>query len=533
MKIVIAEKISSSAVNLLREPDWKVITPDQLNGSLAKELEDADALLVRSAVQVDAALLSNATKLRVIGRAGVGVDNIELEPATRQGIAVMNTPGANAVAVAEITIGLMLSMARFITRANALTHSGKWEKKSLQGTELRGKTLGIVGLGKIGLEVAKRARAFGMEIMGHDPFVSPNIAKDNGIRLASIDELYGASDYLSLHVGLTPQTENMINAESLKKMKKGVRLINCARGELVEEAALVAALKEGLVSAAALDVFVHEPLKDSPLQKMENVILTPHIAGSTNEAQEAVGQQIALQVKEYLKHGVIQNAVNVPSVSHDEYLELQPYVVLAERLGSFLAQVSEGTLEEISLRYTGHIAESKTDLIRNAAVKGILNEALEEKANLVNAEAIASSRGLRIHEARKPHSSSGGSGSVLSVLLKTATGEHLVKGAVLHKDTPRLLHVDGIDVEAPLERDLIYMRNRDVPGVIGKVGTILGKHKINIANFSLGRRAGNTKPGVPRQAIAVVHVDGKVPPEVLAELRKVPAVEQAKAIRLF
>jgi D-3-phosphoglycerate dehydrogenase len=266
---------------------------------------------------------------------------------------------------------------------------------------------------------------------------------------------------------------------------------------------------------------------------MDNVILTPHIGGSTYEAQEAVGYQIALQVKEYLKDGVIQNAVNVPSVSHDEYLELQPYIVLAERLGSFLAQASEGTLEEISLRYTGHIAEWKTELIRNAAIKGVLNEALEEKANLVNAAAIAASRGLRVHEARKPRSSMGGSGSVLSLLLKTASEEHLVKGAVLHRHTPRLLHVDGIEVEAPLERSLIYMRNRDVPGVIGKVGTILGKHKINIADFSLGRRAGNGKPGAPRQAIAVVHVDGRVPEAVLAELRKVPAVEQAKAIRLF
>ncbi|HLO05748.1 MAG TPA: ACT domain-containing protein, partial [Terriglobales bacterium] len=286
-------------------------------------------------------------------------------------------------------------------------------------------------------------------------------------------------------------------------------------------------------AGAALDVFADEPLKNSPLTALDNIILTPHIAGSTYEAQEAVGYQIALQVKEYLKHGVIQNAVNVPSVSHDEYLELQPYIVLAERLGSFLAQVSEGTLEEISLRYTGHMAESKTDLIRNAAVKGILNESLEEKANLVNAEAIASARGLRLHESRKPHTSSGGSGSVLSVLLKTSAGEHLVKGAVLHKDRPRLLHVDGIDVEAPLERNLIYLRNRDVPGVIGKVGTILGKHKINIADFSLGRRVGNAKPSAPREAIAVVHVDGKVSPEVLAELRRVPAVEQAKAIRLF
>jgi D-3-phosphoglycerate dehydrogenase len=481
---------------------------------------------------VDADLLEHARKLRVIGRAGVGVDNIDLDAATRKGIAVMNTPGANAIAVAEHALALMLAMARHISRANELMHAGKWEKKSLQGTELRGKTLGIVGLGRIGMEVARRARAFGMEIVAHDPFVSTAVAKEQGIRLAKLEEVYAAADYLTLHVGLTPQTAGMINADSVKRMKRGVRLVNCARGELVDEAALAQAVKQGLVAGAALDVFTDEPLKNSPLTAVENIILTPHIAGSTNEAQEAVGYQIAMQVKEYLKHGVIQNAVNVPSVSHDEYLELQPYVVLAERLGSFLAQVSEGTLEEISLRYTGHIAESKTDLIRNAAVKGILNEALEEKANLVNAEAIASSRGLRIHESRKPHSSGGGSGSVLSVLLKTATGEHLVKGAVLHKDTPRLLHVDGIDVEAPLERDLIYLRNRDVPGVIGKVGTILGQHKINIANFSLGRRSGNTKPGAPRQAIAVVHVDGKVPPEVLAELRKVPAVEQAKAIRL-
>lgn len=533
MKVVVAEKISSSAIDLLREPRWTVVTPDQVEGKLAVHLQSADALIVRSAVQVGADLLEHARKLRVIGRAGVGVDNIDLDAATRKGVAVMNTPGANAIAVAEHALALMLAMARHISRANELMHAGKWEKKSLQGTELRGKTLGIVGLGRIGMEVARRARAFGMEIVAHDPFVSTAVAKEQGIRLSKLEEVYAAADYLTLHVGLTPQTAGMINADSVKRMKRGVRLVNCARGELVDEAALAQAVKQGTVAGAALDVFTEEPLKNSPLTAIDNIILTPHIAGSTYEAQEAVGYQIALQVKEYLKHGVIQNAVNVPSVSHDEYLELQPYIVLAERLGSFLAQVSEGALEEISLRYTGHIAESKTDLIRNAAVKGILNQALEEKANLVNAEAIASARGLRIHEARKPHSSSGGSGSVLSILLKTATGEHLVKGAVLHKDTPRLLHVDGIDVEAPLERDLIYMRNRDVPGVIGKVGTILGKHKINIANFSLGRRAGNGKPAAPREAIAVVHVDGRVPQEVLAELRKVPAVQQTKAIRLF
>jgi D-3-phosphoglycerate dehydrogenase len=535
MKIVVAEKISASAVDLLREPRWTVITHDQLEGKLTSQLETADALIVRSAVQVDAALLEHAPKLRVVGRAGVGVDNVDLDAATRKGIAVMNTPGANAVAVAELTLGMMLGMARLLPRADGLMHAGKWEKKSLQGTELRGKTLGVIGLGKIGLEVARRAKAFGMEIIGHDPFVSANVARDLGIRTAKLEEVYALADYLTLHVGLTPQTTGMINAESIGKMKKGVRIVNCARGELVDEAALAQALKQGRVAGAALDVFQEEPLKNSPLTALENVILTPHIGGSTHEAQEAVGFQIALQVKEYLKSGVIQNAVNVPSVSHEEYAEMQPYVVLAERLGSFLAQVSDGSLEEISLRYSGHIAEWKTELIRNAAIKGVLNQMLDEKANLVNAASIASSRGLRVHELHKPKSSTGGSGSVLSVLLKTGSGEHRVKGAVLHGDAPRLLSVDDIDVEAPLERNLIYLRNRDVPGVIGKVGTILGEHKINIANFSLGRQGNGAseKKREARKAVAVVHVDGRVPDEVLKALRKVAAVEQAKAIRLF
>jgi D-3-phosphoglycerate dehydrogenase len=533
VKIIVAEKISASAVAQLQEPGWTILTADQLDGKLAEHLETADALIVRSAVQADAALLEHGKKLRVIGRAGVGVDNIDLDAATHKGIAVMNTPGANAVAVAEQTLGMMLAMARHLCRADALMHAGKWEKKSLQGTELRAKTLGIVGLGRVGMEVARRARAFGMELVGHDPFVSVSVAKEQGIRLASLDELYAVADYITLHVGLTPQTAGMINAASIAKMKKGVRLVNCARGELVNEAELAEALKQKYVAAAALDVFVEEPLKNSPLTALENVLLTPHVGGSTFEAQEAVGVQIAQQVKEYLKHGVIQNAVNVPSVSAEEYAVMQPYIVLAERLGSFLAQVSEGSIEEISIRYGGHIAEWKTELIRNAAIKGILNQALEEKANLVNAAAIAEERGLAVLESKKPKSSTGGSGSVLSIFLKSATEEHMVKGAVLHENTPRLLHVDGIDVEAPLERNLIYMRNRDVPGVIGRVGTILGEESINIADFSLGRRAAEKNSDQPRQAIAVVHVDGTVTEQVLAKLRTIPAVQQAKAVRLF
>jgi len=531
VKIVIAEKISAAAVDQLREPGWIVLTADQLDGKLTEHLESADALIVRSAVQADAKLLEHANHLRVIGRAGVGVDNIDLEAATHKGIAVMNTPGANAIAVAEQTLGMMLAMARHLCRADALMHAGKWEKKSLQGTELRGKTLGIVGLGRVGMEVARRARAFGMELVAHDPFVSVSVAKEREIRMAPLDELYAASDYITLHVGLTPQTTGMINQESIAKMKKGVRLVNCARGELVNEADLAEALQQKHVAAAALDVFAEEPLKNSPLLALENVILTPHIGGSTHEAQEAVGVQIAQQVKEYLKHGVIQNAVNVPSVSAEEYAAMQPYILLAERMGGFLVQISEGTIEEISIRYSGHIAEWKTDLIRNAAIKGILNQGLEEKANLVNASSIADSRGLRVKESHKAKASTGGAGSVISILFKSSSEEHLVKGAVLRNSAPRLLQVDGIDVEAPLERNLIYLRNRDVPGVIGKVGTILGDHRINIADFSLGRR--NVElAGKMREAVAVVHVDARVPDVVLRELCKISAVEIAKAVEL-
>lgn len=536
MKIVVAEKISASAVDTLKEPGWAVVTPDQLDGKLAAELEAADALIVRSAVQVDTALLEHANKLRVVGRAGVGVDNIDVDAATRKGIAVMNTPGANAVAVAEHTMGLMLTMARFIARANELMHAGKWEKKSLQGSELRGKALGIIGLGRIGMEVARRARAFGMDVVAHDPFVSAAVVKEHGIRMLDLPEVYALADYLTLHVGLTPQTAGMINTASIAKMKEGVRIVNCARGELVNEADLAAALQQGRVAAAALDVFAEEPPTNSPLISLPNVILTPHIGGSTHEAQEAVGVQIALQIKEYLKHGVFQNAVNVPSVSHDEYVQMQPYIVLAERLGSFLGQASDGSVQEIAIRYSGPLSEWKTELVRNGAIKGILNQALEEKANLVNAASIADARGLRIHEARKAQPASGAAGSVLTIELKTSSEEHQIKGAVLHGRAPRLLAIDGIDVEAPLERNLIYLRNRDVPGVIGRVGTILGDHKINIADFSLGRRSdagSELDTAERREAIAVVHIDGGVPDEVIAELRKIPAVEHAKAIHLF
>src|SRR5580704_16392994 len=527
MKIVIADKISPSALKVFGDGDWTIVSPDK--ESLPRELADAEAIVVRSATFVDAAMMEKAPKLRVIGRAGVGVDNVDLDAATKRGIVVMNTPGGNAVAVAEHTFALMLALARHLVRAHTTMQVGKWEKKTLQGTELRGKTLGIVGLGRVGIEVSRRALAFGMKVVAHDPYVAPAVAQQLNITLATLDEVFAQSDYITLHVGLTPQTQGMINAESLRKMKKGVRLVNCARGELLNEPAVIESLQSGQLGGAALDVYSNEPLKDSPLATLPNVILTPHIAGSTHEASEAVGVQIALQVREYLLKGVIQNAVNVPSISEEEYQEMSPYISLGERLGTFLAQSCEGGVEEIGLTYSGEIAEWKTALIRNAAVAGALNQIAHahERANLVNAASIAEERGIRITE-RKKTRDAGGSANVLRMTFKTGQQENTVAGCVQAGGLPRLLEIDGIDVEAPLEGNVIYLRNLDVPGVIGRVGTVLGKHNVNIANFSLGRSQGGQEP---REAVAVVQVDSDVSETVLQALRTIDAVYVAKAIR--
>ncbi|MGA2851378.1 MAG: phosphoglycerate dehydrogenase [Terracidiphilus sp.] len=527
MKIVLAEKVSPATLAVFAaEPGWEVLTHDQLPGGLPAALADADALVVRSAVQADDALMEHAPKLRVIGRAGVGVDNIDADAATRRGIVVMNTPGANAVAVAELTIGLMLALARKLPVANATMHAGKWEKKSLQGSELRGKTLGILGLGRIGLEVAKRARGFGLEILGSDPFVSAAVARENGIKLVTLEELIVGSDYLTLHVGLTTQTAGVINAKNLAAMKKGVRIINCARGELIDDAALVAALKSGQVGGAALDVFAVEPPKDSPYFGLDNVILTPHIAGSTGEAQEAVGIQIARQVRDYLKLGVVQNAVNLPSLSHEEYVVLAPYIDLAGRLGSFLAQAGKGGIEAIELTYGGALTEAKTELIRNAAIAGLLQGS--ENVNRINAAAVAQERGIRVHE-EKQETHRGGAASVITVELHTAAGTSHASATVIHGEQPRLLEFDGIDIETPLEGDLLVCRNMDVPGVIGRIGSILGEHGVNIANFALGRERSGHKPV---KALAVVQVDAPVSAAVLEDLVKIEAMLEAKPVSL-
>jgi D-3-phosphoglycerate dehydrogenase len=561
LKIVLAEKVSPATLAIFqKEPGWNVVTADKIApGGLPAELADADALVVRSAVQVDAELLSHAPKLRIIGRAGVGVDNIDAEEATRRGIVVMNTPGANAVAVAELTLGLMIAMARSVPRANAGLHAGKWDKKSLQGSELRGKTLGIVGLGRIGLEVARRAKAFGMNLVGYDPFVAPVIARENGVTLVPIDEIFSESDYLSLHVGLTPQTEGLINKHSIAIMKPGVRIVNCARGELIVDEALVEGLKSGKVAGAALDVFRSEPLKDSPYFEIESVMLSPHIAGSTDEAQEAIGIQLANQVRDYLKLGVVQNAVNVASLSEEEYTEVSPYIEMAARLGQMLSHEAAGnghaagagaagmgSVESISLTYNGRLAQLKTDLIRNAAIAGVLHGA--DGINRINAAAAAQERGIRIQEDKREHVA-GGTGATLRLSLHWARkgdaplghqaqphqGDWTGLATVIHGNSPRLLSYDGIDIEAELAGTLVIIRNQDVPGVIGRIGTILGAARLNIANFALGRSRGGRVP--EGHALAVVQLDTapgdeQALTEAVDELRKVDAITSVRVVQL-
>ncbi len=542
MKIVLAEKVSPATLAILqKEPGWNCITADKIT-DLPAELADADALIVRSAVQADAALLAHAPKLRIIGRAGVGVDNIDAAEATRRGIVVMNTPGANAVAVAELTLGLMIAMVRSVPRANASMHAGKWDKKSLQGSELRGKTLGIVGCGRIGLEVARRARAFGMELIGYDPFIAPVIARENNITLVPIDDIFAQSDFLSLHVGLTPQTEGLINKTSIAIMKKGIRIVNCARGELIVDDALADAIKSGHVAGAALDVFRHEPLKDSPYFGLDNVLLSPHIAGSTDEAQEAIGIQLANQVRDYLKLGVVQNAVNVASLNEEEYSEVSPYIEMADRLGQLLGHAAGssnsgagGSVESISLTYNGRLAQLKTDLIRNAAIAGILQGASD--INRINASAAAAERGIRIQEDKREHIA-GGTGATLRLSLHWASksgatsseGNWTGLATVLHGHSPRLLSYDGIDIEAELAGTLVIIRNNDVPGVIGRIGTILGEAQLNIANFALGRSREKTG-----QALAVVQLDTPTPAGLetaVAALRKVEAITSVRVVEL-
>jgi len=529
MKVIVADKISERGVQLLKEQvGWNIVLTT--NETLDAEIAAADALIVRSATKVTAELMDKAPKLRAVGRAGVGVDNIDLEAATKRGVLVMSTPGGNAVSVAEHTFALLLALARQVPRLDKAIHEGRWEKSSAAGTEVRGKTLGLIGLGRIGSEVAVRAEAFDMRVLGYDPYISEAAAREMNVELVPFEALLAESDFISLHTALSPATQNLINAATIEKMKKGARIVNAARGELIDENALAEALKNGKLAGAALDVFAEEPPKNSPLVGLTNVIATPHVAGSTTEAQEEVGTQVAVQIRDYLADGIIRNAVNLPALSADQYRRVRPYLELAERLGSLVSQLAESRPARIRIRYAGEVAEVGTHLLRSAVLAGVLNAVLDEKVNVVNAPAVAAARGLTVEEEsrRREH----GFPNTLEVsALPEKTGSSkgfTAEGTVLHDGSPRLLQIEGIPLEAQLEGTILYLRNRDEPGVVGQIGSTLGKLSVNIATFALGRR--EAQRGA--DAVSLVRVDGEVSASILGPIRAIPAITEAKLLHL-
>ncbi len=526
MKILVADSVSERALETLRaEPSWEIVyLPKKPGGSLGEEIKDADALVVRSATKANAALLEQAPRLRAIGRAGTGVDNVDLDAATRKGIVVMNTPGGNSVSVAEHAMGLILALARRIPEADSLMKGGKWEKKKLKGTELRSKTLGLVGFGNIGREISRLAEAFGMTVLACDPYVSSCAADEQGIKLVPLEDLLRSSDFISLHAAATPETKHLLNAKTLALVKPGARIVNCARGELIKEEDLLAALQSGQVGGAGLDVFETEPPKDTRLVNHPNVVATPHIAGSTEEAQEIVGIRIAEQIRDYLLLGVPRNAVNMPAISPEEYQKLEPYIQLGENLGAFLAQISGERVSEVRISYDGGLAELNTHLVKNAVLKGVLKQALPDKVNIVNAGNLAQARGIEVVESRSSRRAA--FSNSLGIGLQTETEQATALGMVGLRGTLRILGVNDIDIEAALRGVILYIRNQDVPGVIGRVGTILGNRNINIATFALGR---NPKT---HEAIGLVNVDNHVPAEVLSEIRSIPAVRLARVVEL-
>jgi D-3-phosphoglycerate dehydrogenase / 2-oxoglutarate reductase len=528
MKVIVADKISERGIQLLKEQQgWNIVLTTK--ETLHAELADADALIVRSATKVTPALLDKAPRLRAVGRAGVGVDNIDLDEATKRGILVMSTPGGSSVSVAEHTFALLLALVRELPKFDAAMREGRWEKSS-SGAEVRGKTLGLIGLGRIGSEVASRAEAFDLRVVAFDPFISAAAALELSVELVPLEKLLAESDFISLHTAVSPQTKEMINGASIAKMKKGVRIVNAARGELINEADLAAAIKSGHVAGAALDVFAEEPPKNCPLIGLPNVITTPHVAGSTAEAQEELGTQVAVQIKDYLVEGIIRNAVNLPALSADQYRRVRPYLALAERLGSLVSQAAAARPARIRIRYAGEVAEVGTHLLRSAVLAGVLNAVLDEKVNVVNAPAVAAARGLAVEEeTRKREHGFPNTLEVAALPEKTGSNAGFsAEGTVLHDGSPRVLQIQGIPLEAQLEGTILYLQNRDEPGVIGQVGSMLGKLGVNIATFALGRREANRGA----DAVSLVRLDGDVSASILEPIRAIPAITEAKLLHL-
>ncbi|MDX1709592.1 MAG: phosphoglycerate dehydrogenase [Rhodovibrionaceae bacterium] len=522
-KVLISDKLAPRAADLLRERGVDVdaqsdLAPDELKARIG----DYDGLAVRSATKVTADLLAAATNLRVVGRAGIGVDNIDLTAATQHGIVVMNTPGGNAITTAEHAVSMMLALARQIPAADLSTKAGKWEKSRFMGVELTGKTLGIMGCGNIGAIVADRAVGLRMRVLAYDPYLSEDRAADLGVQKVDLDTLLARSDFISLHVPLTEQTRGIIDAEALRKTKPGVRIVNCARGGLVVESDLKDALESGHVAGAALDVFEAEPARDNPLFAFEQVICTPHLGASTTEAQEKVAVQIAEQIADYLLTGAITNAINMPSLTAEESQRLKPYMTLAQQLGSFAGQLTETGLKEIRVEYEGHVAELNVRPLTQGLLAALLGPMLDS-VNMVNAPVLARERDIDVAEVK--HERDCDYQTLIRLTVTTDRRSRSVAGTLFGGSKPRLVEIKGIEIEAELGPHMLYITNEDKPGFIGALGSTLGEAGVNIATFHLGRAERG------KDALALIEVDGEIPGETLKRIEALEHVIQAKPLR--
>jgi D-3-phosphoglycerate dehydrogenase len=522
-KVLISDSMDPNAAIIFKERGCDV---DVITGKTPEELKaiigQYDGLAIRSSTKATKEILDAATNLKVIGRAGIGVDNVDIPAASAKGVVVMNTPFGNSITTAEHAIALMFALARQIPEANAQTQEGKWPKNGFMGVEVTGKTLGLIGAGNIGSIVASRALGLRMKVVAFDPFLTPERAVEMGVEKADLDTLLAKADFITLHTPLTEQTKNILSAENIAKTKKGVRIINCARGGLVDEVALKAALDSGHVAGAALDVFATEPAKESPLFGTPNFICTPHLGASTNEAQVNVALQVAEQMADYLVNGGVTNALNMPSLSAEEAPKLRPYMALAENLGSLVGQLAHDNLTNISIEVEGAAAQLNIKPITGAVLCGLMRR-YSDTVNMVNAPFMAKERGLDVREVR--HDKEGVYHTLVRVTVETSQGSRSVAGTLFGNTEPRLVEIFGINIEADLDGHMLYIVNEDAPGFIGRVGTLLGENNLNIGTFHLGRRSAGG------EAILLLSMDNAIPEAVLEEARKLPGVKVVKALK--
>ncbi len=526
MKVLISDPIAKEGIDILKKAGLEVIEkPGLPKEELLEAIKEVDGIIIRSATKVTAEVIEAAKNLKVIARAGTGLDNVDIEAANRRGIVVMNCPGGNTVSAAEHTISMMLALARNIPQATASMKAGKWEKKKFMGREITGKTLGVIGLGRIGSVVADRAKGLKMRVIAYDPYVNPEQAARMGIEIMSLEELLPQADFVTVHVPLTKETRGFINKDIFDKMKDGAMFIHCARGGIVNEADLYEALKSGKIAGAALDVFEQEPPPEGyPLLQLDNVICTPHLGASTVEAQKNVALAIASQVVDFLLHGVVRNAVNMPSVSAEQMAVLKPFLILGEKLGALQAQLAEGPIQEVHIEYQGDVAEMDTKPITVALLKGLLTPALQEDVNYVNAPIRAQERGIKVTESRT--SSTEDFINLIKVLVKYPKGENVVAGTIFGKKEPRIVQINDFRLDAVPEGHMLYIMNEDRPGVIGSIGITIGEAGVNISRMHVGQEPSK------KCNIILLCLDSEAPEELLQKLATLPHVFSVKALEL-